>query len=128
MESNIETWLDEPEDYIDLNELWDSLWPDERRFLLSYRACGIKAQAARRIGKTSKWIENRQRLHPGFRLAADLEELTGQEVVRRIMPDLLTLATDNLSEALTSNDVSLARQIEAAKVLCRLHKTVSGRK
>ena len=63
----------------ELDAMWAALRPLERAAVVAFRATGVKAQAARFVGRDARGLDKQQRRRPSFAQAMDSTELTVQE-------------------------------------------------
>ncbi len=93
---------------------------DERWCLWVHALCDSKADAARRIGKNPKWLDNRQRRNAAFRAALDLGPAwPAEDVDRRMDEELLRLATMTLVDVMRGTANNAKNRVAAARIILR---------
>ena len=109
----------------DLSELWSRLTADERWAVFTARRCATKTEAARRIGKSAKWLENSQARHPTFRQALDRRsEWPDEDLLAMMTGELVASAFVVLREAMFSTVLSQTQRLSAAKAAAQLTKSL----
>ncbi len=102
------------------DELWNQLTLDERWCVWTYALCDSKADAARRIGKNPKWLDNRQRRNPAFRAALDLGPTwPAEDVARRMDEEIGRLATMTLVDVMRGTTNNAKNRVAAARIILR---------
>ena len=74
---------------------WKDLSPAQKELLAVLPMHGFKAEAARAVGKSPKWLENQERNHPQFREAVRKvlsREWTPRLIAQALATDLLPLS------------------------------------
>ncbi len=100
--------------------LWNRLTFDERWCLSTYTLCDSKADAARRIGKNPKWVDNRQRRNPAVRVALDLGPIwPAADIDQRMDEELVRLARMTMVDIMRGNSLNARHRVAAARIVLR---------
>ena len=104
----------------ELDDLWNQLTLDERWCLWMSTLCDSKSEAARRVGKDPKWLDNRQRRNPTFRAALDLgSPWPAEDVDRRMDEELPLLARMTMVDTMRGASENARHRVAAARIILR---------
>ena len=107
------------------DELWNQLTSDERSCVSMYKVCGVKAEAARHIDKTPKWLDNRQRTKPAFRRALDsVGQWPLEDIDRRQNAEISISASVFLRRVIESDDTKPHHRLAATRIVARMLKSL----
>ena len=109
----------------ELDAMWAALRPLERAAVVAFRATGVKAQAARFVGRDARWLDKQQRRRPIFAQAMDSTELTVQEARARFTADLAALAEAELAYVLRSREPVSSQRLAIIRLAVKLAKDMS---
>lgn len=102
------------------DEMWNQLTLDERWCLWVHTLCDSKADAARRIGKNPKWVDNRQRRNPAFRAALDFGSAwQAEDIDQRLDAEVGRLATMTLVDVMRGTTNNARNRVAAARIILR---------
>ena len=85
----------------------------------------MKAEAARHIDKTPKWLDNRQRTKPAFRRALDsVGQWPLEDIDRRQNVEISISASVFLRRVIESDDTKPHHRLAATRIVARMVKSL----
>ena len=108
----------------ELDAMWAALRPLERAAVVAFRATGVKAQAARFVGRDARWLDKQHCRRPIFAQAMDSIELTVQEARERFAAVLAALAEAELAYVLRSREPVSSQRLAIIRLAVKLAKDI----